>query len=165
MSADWPEVSIEELKASSKNAIAMGPFGSRIKAENFVEDGIPIIKGGNLTGDFIVEDKFDFLTEEKADELKTSNAFRSDIVITHRGTIGQVGIIPDNSKFERYVVSQSQLKVTLDQEKVNPYFVYHRFSSAVYVPPKNPPFSHQNPYTNNVFLENIALKYVPFMEH
>ncbi|AKB24824.1 Type I restriction-modification system, specificity subunit S [Methanosarcina sp. MTP4] len=131
MDSNWPEVSIDELKASSKNAIAMGPFGSRIKVENFVEDGVPVIKGGNLTGDFIVEDKFDFLTEEKADELKASNAFRRDIVITHRGTIGQVGIIPDDSKFERYVVSQSQLKVTLDQEKVNPYFIYYFLRSPV----------------------------------
>jgi type I restriction enzyme S subunit len=131
MSGDWPEFPIEELKASSRNAIAMGPFGSNIKAENFVEVGVPVIKGGNLTGDFIVEYKFDFLTKEKADELKASNAFRRDIVITHRGTIGQVGIIPDNSKFERYVVSQSQLKVTLDQEKVNPYFVYYFLRSPV----------------------------------
>ena len=131
MDSKWPEVSIEEIKASSRNAIAMGPFGSRIKAENFVEDGVPVIKGGNLTGDFIVEDKFDFLSEEKADELKASNAFRRDIVITHRGTIGQVGIIPDDSKFERYVVSQSQLKVTLDKEKVNPYFIYYFLRSPV----------------------------------
>jgi type I restriction enzyme S subunit len=34
MDSNWSEVSIEELKASSKNAIAMGPFGSRIKTEN-----------------------------------------------------------------------------------------------------------------------------------
>jgi transposase len=30
-------------------------------------------------------------------------------------------------------------------------FLDHRFSSAVYVPLKNPPFSHQKPYDNNVF--------------
>jgi type I restriction enzyme, S subunit len=131
MSADWPELSIDALKASSKNAIAMGPFGSRIKAENFVETGVPIIKGGNLNGDFLLEDKFSFLTEEKATELKTSNAFRRDIVITHRGTIGQVGIVPDDSNFDRYVVSQSQLKVTLDQDKVNPYFVYYFLRSPL----------------------------------
>lgn len=125
MTSEWPEISIDELKAPTKNAIAMGPFGSRIKAENFVEEGIPVIKGGNLTGDFIVENEFDYLTEEKADELISSNAYRRDIVITHRGTIGQVGIIPDDSKYERYVVSQSQLKVSLDQDRVNPYFVYY----------------------------------------
>ncbi len=131
MSCNWPEVFIETLKADSKNAIAMGPFGSRIKVENFVETGIPVIKGGNLTGDFIVEDKFDFLTKVKADELQASNAFRRDIVITHRGTIGQVGIIPDNSKYERYVVSQSQLKITLNGKKVNPFFVYYFLRSPI----------------------------------
>lgn len=129
--SNWPELSIDELKKSSKNAIAMGPFGSRIKAENFVESGVPVIKGGNLNGDFILDDDFSFLTEEKATELKASNVFRRDIVITHRGTIGQVGIIPDDSKFERYVVSQSQLKVTLDQDKVNPYFVYYFLRSPL----------------------------------
>lgn len=125
MSADWPELTIDELKSDVKNAIAMGPFGSRIKAENFVKSGVPVIKGGNLNGDFLSEEKFDFLTEEKADELRSSNAFRGDIVITHRGTLGQVGIIPDDSLYQRYVVSQSQLKVSLDKEKVNPYFVYY----------------------------------------
>jgi len=131
MSSNWPEFSIDSLKADKKNAIAMGPFGSRIKAENFVSSGIPVIKGGNLNGDFINEDSFDYLTVEKADELISSNAYRRDIVITHRGTIGQVGLIPDDSKHERYIVSQSQLKVTLDQEKVNPYFVYYFLRSPL----------------------------------
>jgi len=125
MSSDWEEISIDDLKADKNNAIAMGPFGSRIKKENFTDSGIPVIKGGNLNGDFILEDDFDYLTIDKADELSTSNAFRRDIVITHRGTIGQVGIIPDNSKHERYVVSQSQLKVSLDESRVNSYFVYY----------------------------------------
>lgn len=131
MSDEWPEVFINDLKGKTKNAIAMGPFGSRIKAENFVDKGIPIIKGGNLNGDFLLENNYDYLTEEKADELISSNAFRRDIVITHRGTIGQVGIIPDDSKYERYVVSQSQLKILLDQEKVNPYFIYYFLRSPI----------------------------------
>jgi type I restriction enzyme, S subunit len=131
MSSDWPELSIDEIKASTKNAIAMGPFGSRIKAENFIDVGVPVIKGGNLNGDFLLENSFDFLIAEKADELQASNAYRRDLVITHRGTIGQVGIIPDNSRYERYVVSQSQLKVTLDQNKVNPFFVYYFLRSPI----------------------------------
>ncbi len=109
----------------------MGPFGSRIKKENFVSEGVPVIKGQNLNGDFLLEDSFDFLTEEKADELKSSNAFRGDLVITHRGTIGQVGLIPRNSKYLRYVVSQSQLKVSLNQDLVFPEFVYYFFKTRV----------------------------------
>tara|TARA_R110002049_G_scaffold269032_1_gene445806 strand:+ start:3253 stop:4653 length:1401 start_codon:yes stop_codon:yes gene_type:complete len=131
MANKWPEFTINELKAPIKSAIAMGPFGSRIKADNFVKKGIPIIKGGNLHGANVKDSGFDFLTEAKAEELKNSQAFRGDLVITHRGTIGQVSIIPENSKYEKYIVSQSQLKVTLDTTKVNPYFVNYFFRSQL----------------------------------
>ncbi|MDE2341973.1 MAG: restriction endonuclease subunit S [Betaproteobacteria bacterium] len=125
MPSDWVEATLDEMKSAAKGAFAMGPFGSRIKAENFLPHGIPVIKGGNLNGDFLNEERFDFLSEEKAAELSSSTARRLDLVITHRGTIGQVGIVPEHSKFERYIISQSQLKLTFDQDRVNPYFIYY----------------------------------------
>lgn len=124
---DWVEYKIDDLKAPVKGSIAMGPFGSRIKAENFVTAGIPIIKGSQLHGAYVLDSDFDFLTPEKAEELKGSQAYRGDLVITHRGTIGQVSIIPHDSLYEKYIVSQSQLKVSLDTKKVNPYFVNYFF--------------------------------------
>ena len=129
MSCNWPEYYIDELKAPAKGAIAMGPFGSRIKAENFVSSGVPVLKGGNLHGAYVDDSDCDFLTEEKADELKSSIAFEGDIVITHRGTIGQVSIISEDAKYPRYVVSQSQLKISLDRKKVNPYYVNYYLRS------------------------------------
>ncbi|CAH6883406.1 Type I restriction-modification system, specificity subunit S [Vibrio chagasii] len=131
MNCNWPELTIDELKSSEKGSIAMGPFGSRIKAENFVKSGVPVLKGGNLHGAYIDDNECDYLTEEKADELKSSNAFEGDIVITHRGTIGQVSIIPKGATYNRYVVSQSQLKVSLDKEKVNPYYVNYFLRSRI----------------------------------
>ena len=109
----------------------MGPFGSKIKAENFVRAGVPVIKGGNLGGTYLSETSFDFLTQEKASELASSKAGRLDIVVTHRGTLGQVGLIPESSKYEQYVVSQSQLKMSFDTEKVDPYYVYYFLRSPL----------------------------------
>lgn len=131
MSSEWPEVPLDSLKADAKSAFAMGPFGSNIKAENFVSAGVPVIKGGNLGGTYLDERKFDFLTQQKADELESSKARRLDIVVTHRGTLGQVGLIPESSLYEQYVVSQSQLKMSFDTTKVNPYFIYYFFRSPV----------------------------------
>lgn len=131
MSCNWPEFTIDEIKAPTKGAIAMGPFGSRIKAENFVDSGVPVLKGGNLHGAYINDSDCDFLTEEKADELKSSVVYEGDIVITHRGTIGQVSIVSDESKYPRYVVSQSQLKISLDKTKVNPYYVNYYLRSRL----------------------------------
>jgi len=129
MAGEWPIISIDNLKAQSRNAIAMGPFGSRIRTENFVPQGVPIIRGGNLNAERFLDDDFVYLTEEKADELRSANAASLDIVITHRGTLGQVGIIPRCARYPRYVVSQSQLKLTVDQSKADPYFVFYYLRS------------------------------------
>jgi type I restriction enzyme S subunit len=107
MAGEWSDVSIEDIATK----IAMGPFGSDIKTDNFVPAGVPIIRGGNLTSGRFNGEEFVYLTEEKADELLNSNAYPSDVVFTHRGTLGQVGLVPDNP-FKRYVVSQSQMKLT-----------------------------------------------------
>ena len=114
MSSEWPLVSFDQVKASAKSAFAMGPFGSNIKAENFTTSGVPVIKGGNLNGTYIHDSFTDFLTEDKAAELASSQARPLDIVITHRGTLGQVGLIPERSRYPYYIVSQSQLKLSFD---------------------------------------------------
>src|SRR5260370_21399712 len=99
--------------------VAMGPFGSDITTDNFVESGVPIVRGVNLKDGF-VDDAFVYLTEAKADEPKNANAFSQAIAITHRGTLGQVGIIPKKATFPRYVVSQSQMLLTADNSKTTP---------------------------------------------
>ncbi|WP_261134788.1 restriction endonuclease subunit S [Bacillus sp. Marseille-Q3570] len=131
MKSNWPEVKIEELLADKKNAIAMGPFGSRIKTENFVASGIPIIKGQNLTKGWLNEEEFSYLTKDKAEELKSSAVERGDLVFTHRGTLGQVGYIHENSKFPIYIVSQSQMKLSVNPQKVLPLFLYYFFKSKL----------------------------------
>jgi len=103
--------------------VAMGPFGSDIKTDNFVEFGVPVVRGSNLTRGF-VEDSFVFVSDEKADQLRNANAFPGDIVVTHRGTLGQVGLIPQGSKFPRYVVSQSQMLLSVNLDLVTPRYVY-----------------------------------------
>lgn len=110
--------------------IAMGPFGSNIKVECFVDDGIPVLNGSNLNGFFLTEDSFRYVTEEKADSLGRANAHRGDIVITHRGTLGQIVCIPETSKYDRYVISQSQFRVKCNEKVLPEYLVYY-FHTAI----------------------------------
>jgi type I restriction enzyme, S subunit len=115
----WGFVKLGDLCAR----VAMGPFGSDITTDNFVDHGVPIIRGGNLRRGFI-DDGFVYVTEEKADSLKNANAFPEDIVITHRGTLGQVGIIPKTPNHPRYVVSQSQMLLSANPHRASPRFIF-----------------------------------------
>ena len=105
--------------------IAMGPFGSNIKVDCFVDDGIPVLNGSNLDGITLKDGSFRYITEEKAESLKRANAHRGDIVITHRGTLGQIVYIPRNSKYDRYVISQSQFRIRCNEKVLPEYLVYY----------------------------------------
>ncbi len=105
--------------------ISMGPFGSNIKVECFVDQGIPVLNGSNLEGFVLKEDSFRYVTEEKADSLGKANAHRGDVVITHRGTLGQIVFIPENSNYDRYVISQSQFRVKCNNLLLPEYLVYY----------------------------------------
>jgi type I restriction enzyme S subunit len=45
----WEVGTLEDVKAPGKGAIVSGPFGSNIGKRFFVESGIPVIRGNNLT--------------------------------------------------------------------------------------------------------------------
>ena len=104
--------------------ISMGPFGSNIKVSCFVDKGIPVLNGSNLTGFALKEESFRYVTEEKADSLGRANAHRGDVVVTHRGTLGQIAFIPKDSLYDRYVISQSQFRLTCNDRILPEYLVY-----------------------------------------
>ena len=121
----WTIKSIEDVA----ERVGMGPFGSSIKVESFVGEGIPIISGQHLRG-FILEDNtFNFITLEHAEKLKNAMVFRGDVVFTHAGNIGQVAFIPENSRYEQYIISQRQFYMRCDLGQVSPSFVTYYFKS------------------------------------
>ena len=95
--------------------ISMGPFGSDIKVENFVGFGIPVLNGANLQSYRLIDRFENYVISQKAAALKKAVANKGDIIITHRGTLGQVTYIPKSAKFDRYVISQSQFRVRFNE--------------------------------------------------
>lgn len=109
--------------------IAMGPFGSNIKVETFVEEGIPIISGAHLRGLQLSDKDYKFVTEAHADKLGRSNVRRGDVVFTHAGNIGQVAIVPETAEYDRYVISQRQFYMRCNLQLMSPLYVVHYFHS------------------------------------
>jgi type I restriction enzyme S subunit len=121
----WSTEALDELKAEIPYAINGGPFGSKLGTKDYVNAGVPVIRGSNLgeDGRFRADD-FVFVSEEKARELSANLARPGDIVVTQRGTLGQIGRIPKRTGHEAFVISQSQMKVTLDDRRVDPDFAF-----------------------------------------
>ena len=122
----WQAVTVEEIA----DKVAMGPFGSSIKVSTFVPEGIPVISGQHLHG-IRVDDApgFNFIAPEHAERLANANVQRGDVIFMHAGNIGQVAYIPEDSRFDRYVISQRQFYMRCDHSRAIPEFVAAYFTS------------------------------------
>ncbi len=161
---DWIECIVGDVAAPTRNALVGGPFGSNLVSKDYVDYGVPVIRGQNMgfgkwvTGDFV------FVSPEKARELAANIARPGDLVFTQRGTLGQVAIVPD-AAYERYIVSQSQMKLTVDSEKADAHFLYYYFSTS-----EQQEHIRQNsiqtgvPHTNLTILRNTPLYLPPLIE-
>lgn len=127
----WPTVKLEDLILSQKGSLVSGPFGSSISSKFFVDEGVPVIRGNNLTKgkQKFIDHGFAYLTESKAAEFSNCIAVEEDIIFTAAGSIGQVGIIPEERRYPYYIISNKQLRARIDKEKAIPLFVYYWLSS------------------------------------
>lgn len=126
---NWEVTTVNGLASSVRNAIVGGPFGSDLVSRDYVADGIPVIRGQNMGKQWITG-PFVFVTSNKADSLEANLAHPDDVVFTQRGTLGQVSLVP-HQPYSRYLVSQSQMKVTLNRATVDPVFSYYLFSGEM----------------------------------
>ena len=104
----WRRCRIDDIAEK----VAMGPFGSSIKVETFTPSGVPII------------------SETHAERLRGANVRKGDIIFTHAGNIGQVACIPENSKYDRYVVSQRQFYMRPKPSEAIPEFIVAYFKAS-----------------------------------
>ena len=131
MSSEWRTAKLVDVAAKKRWALNGGPFGSKLSRKHYSESGVPVIRGTNLSADTKFSfDDFVYVSEEKADELRANNAHPGDLIFTQRGTIGQVGLIPFESPIPRFVISQSQMKLTVDPEQADALFLYYFFTAA-----------------------------------
>ncbi len=124
----WALKSIEELKAPTNGAIAIGPFGSRMKSDCYVPSGVQVIRGTNISSTRTLVGEMVCITPKLADQLGNAIVRADDLVFPHRGSIGLVGIVPRNN-VERYALSSSLMKLTCDQKQVEPLFLFYFFRS------------------------------------
>ena len=132
MSSDWKVLQASQVCGKHKSAMSTGPFGSAISSRYFVDSGVPVIRGGNLSQDVgtrLNHEDLVFITEDKAREFERSTVKHGDLVFTCWGTIDQVGLIDERSHYEEYVISNKQMKMTPDPAITDSRFLYYQFSS------------------------------------
>jgi type I restriction enzyme, S subunit len=77
----WRWARLQQLAAHERNSMTDGPFGSKLKTSDYVEQGVRVIRLGNLgVGEFKDGDQA-YITPEKFETLRRHEVFAGDLVI------------------------------------------------------------------------------------
>lgn len=118
----WQMGKIKYFTADVPYPIVDGPFGTQLKASEYQESGVPLVRISNLdfNGNLSLEN-IKYISESKAEEIKRSSIVLNDLIIGKTGaTIGKSGL---NTNIEHGVISSSCLKISIDQNQIRPTFL------------------------------------------
>jgi type I restriction enzyme S subunit len=83
----WRVLTIGELVDGGAADIQTGPFGTQLKARQYVEDGTPVINVRNIGYGGLKPDKLEFVSEETTERLVSHLLEPDDIVFGRKGAV------------------------------------------------------------------------------
>jgi type I restriction enzyme S subunit len=121
----WKWVSLEDVAIQEKNSIVDGPFGSNLKTSDYIESGVPVLQGKNITGNSFRLFDLRYVSEDKANELSRSSAVVGDILIIKIGSIGYSAEISDLGGAKRAIIPANLVKASIDEKVVYKSFLLY----------------------------------------
>lgn len=130
MAGEWPLKTIAECASSEAYSTQIGPFGKALMASEYTKSGVPVLRGVNVNHGRFHDDDFVFVDYETADRLNKFESHPGDVLLVHKGTLGQIGLMPKKRKHSRYIMGNSMMRVKSDPKKLLPDYLYYWLSSA-----------------------------------
>ena len=117
---EWKTIgSIADKK--KKYSISSGPFGSNLTSKHYMNSGVVVLRGTNISSGKLLLEEVKYISEEKADELKRSELKPNDVVIIAVGSSGKAFKIPEG--IPKMIMSQNFNKITGDLSIINPIYL------------------------------------------
>lgn len=103
-------------------SVKTGPFGTQLSADEYVDEGIPIINVKNIGYGSIIAEDLDFVPENVADRLSVHRLKLDDIVFGRKGAVDKHAIITD--EFVDWVQGSDCIRVRSNSEIDSGYLNY-----------------------------------------
>ena len=128
---DWGKLNFAET-APEKGLIVDGPFGSTLKPDSYVETGVRVIRNFNINDASFDDSKFVYITRNKFIEIYRSHVCTNDILLSTKGTIGDICLMPDLSG-DSVLSASGTVRIRLPvNSPLLPYFIVYQMIQPHY---------------------------------
>ena len=121
----WGVSKLKFILEKGINSIKVGPFGSSLSGDAIRSSGKWVYNQRNVLDNNFTETDF-YISEAKCKELKNFSVSSGDILLTTRGTIGRVAIVP--KKYCEGIIHPCLMKFKVDSKIVLPELIKYLFN-------------------------------------
>jgi len=126
----WVWATPDQLAATEKYSLAIGPFGSNLKVSDYREKGVPLVFVRNIRSGIFDGAGTHYVTMEKAEELHAHKIIGGDVLITKMGEPpGDACLYPDSRPTA--IITADCIKWTLSNILPEKRFFVHVINSHV----------------------------------
>lgn len=126
-------IELEELVKNGEIEIKTGPFGTQLKAAEYVESGTPVLNVKNLGYSTVVTTKVDYVGEKTLERLSMHILKEGDIVFGRKGAVDRHAYIGANEA--GWMQGSDCIRLRVNTNKINP-----RYLSYYFLTPKHKAF-------------------------
>jgi type I restriction enzyme S subunit len=123
---EWEVAPFASYASTTRPFLKTGPFGSSLKGEHWVDEGVPVITIGALGEGCFTESELLFISEQKAKELAAYAVEPGDIVFSRVADVGRSVVVEEPQR--NWVMSSNLMWISLDQIQIEPAFVWLNLS-------------------------------------
>ena len=126
----WNITTVRNLIRSGELVLQDGNHGElHPTANDYVEAGIPFLMANNVRNGNLMMGDVKRISKQLADKLRIGFAKASDMLLTHKGTVGEVALVPLDIKEDYWMLTpQVTYYRWLGKKFFNKYF-YYQFQS------------------------------------
>lgn len=128
--AHWDFKRLKFMLESSSDSMKVGPFGSALSGSDFTDEG-KWVYNQRVVLDNNFSENTTFVSEEKFQEMRSFAVYPGDILITTRGTIGKVAIVPEGAN--EGILHPCIIKFRVDKEMIIPELLQLIFNESDFV--------------------------------
>jgi len=126
----WAWATPEQLASSASHALAIGPFGSDLKVDDYRTEGVPLVFVRNIRSARFAGPGTRYITREKAATLRAHRVLPGDVLITKMGgPPGDACLYPDHA--QPAIITADCVKWSLAPCLSIPPFFVHAVNSDV----------------------------------
>ncbi len=124
----WNPITIGELIDNAEASLQTGPFGTQLKASEYVESGFPVINVKNIGYGDVRGDDLDFVNEKTAHRLRVHQLRTGDIVFGRKGSADRHALISPRS--DGWLQGSDCMRLRLKSNRVTARFLSYYFCTS-----------------------------------